>query len=167
MVTLGAHHSKDSSYDKKTEAHQNALKTAGFFERPGNFRDKIYTTNALDKSRISFEVLLDRFKHVNCVNINDGASIQGAHSCRAEIEVVGEHPISFADELSNRFTTVFSLNGFHDFSEDAIQKHLAHLSIVLDRYRGMLQTKLTLWMMYIWFLEKDIMHYVKPKGLAL
>ncbi|WP_415900043.1 6-hydroxymethylpterin diphosphokinase MptE-like protein [Neptuniibacter sp. QD48_11] len=142
MVTLDAHHSKDSSYEKKTEAHQNALKTAGVFERPGNFRDKIYTTNALDKSRISFEMLLDRFKQVNCVNINDGARIQGAHSCRAaEIEVVGEHPISFADELSNRFTTVFSLNGFHDFSEDAIQKHLAHVSIVLDRYRGLLQTK--------------------------
>ncbi|MGB0936184.1 MAG: motility associated factor glycosyltransferase family protein [Colwellia sp.] len=69
------HHSKASIYYQKG-SHAERKTMASDMTIPGNFVDKVFTTQHFDNSRASLEILLEKNPDVNCYNCSNGANIE-------------------------------------------------------------------------------------------
>ncbi|WP_415886877.1 6-hydroxymethylpterin diphosphokinase MptE-like protein [Neptuniibacter sp. QD37_6] len=139
MPSPEKHHSIDSAYYEQETDWEDIIQSNGLYEAPGNFQEKIWTNNVWDRSRVSFEQLLHKYR-LNCVNVNDGLKIKNTISCRSEdIEIAGEHALTLKDELEARFKKIFYLDGLAEINKDDLRENVEHVSIVLDRYRDLLK----------------------------
>jgi len=139
MLSPTEHHSKDSPYYDHQTDWDEIVKKRGLFKAKGNFRDEVWTNSILDKSRISFESLIFKYD-VNFINVNDGLKINGAHSYKSsELTIEDDRELTFENELDRRIRDVFNLEGLGEFTQEAMDSHVKHVSIILDKYRTILK----------------------------
>jgi len=75
------HHSKGSLYYRDNEGLDLGNNSVAL-SVPGNFEEKVLTTQVFDSSRMMMEMLLQANPDVNCVNTSDGALIQLSTPCQ-------------------------------------------------------------------------------------
>jgi len=74
------HHSKYSVYsttDILVKNFRDKILSRGYFKQAANFGGSVYTTTVLDKSRMSFEDIIKRYK-MKFLNTSDGILIKGS-----------------------------------------------------------------------------------------
>jgi len=134
MSSIDRHHSEDSEYYNRNISWEDETKAAGYFKTKGNFQEEVWTTSTFDKSRISFEMLINKYR-LNCINVNDGIRIKNAISCHSDQIKIDVQPAKdLGKELYDRLQKVFYLDGMAPFHREIMDSHIAHVRVLLDAY---------------------------------
>ena len=117
------HHASSSLHNQK-DYHGYKERVASAFSVKGNFCEKVLTTQTLDMSRASLELLLEASPSVKCFNYSDGAFIQLTHPAKIEsvepfVKIINKSG-SLATLLSNAFSS--EIYGNKDFTKLFEQK---------------------------------------------
>jgi len=75
FIDASHHHSKSSIYYQKGSFVENVTIESDM-EVKGNFEEFVQTTQHLDNSKATLEILLEQFPEMNCYNCSNGAYIQ-------------------------------------------------------------------------------------------
>lgn len=134
------HHASGSLHNKK-DYHGYKARVASAFSVKGNFCDEVLTTQTLDMSRASLEMLLEAYSSVECYNYSDGAFIQLSHPTKIEdinpLAAIVKKKEGLATLLGDAFSD--DIYGDKDFTK-LFEKKLFIFKQIIDELRKSCKT---------------------------